>query len=730
MKSIILLHVCTGILSLLLFLTTPMEPILWVFYLGIIATIGAGTFLVFNKSKQQHEALTSQEILVENIKNITKRKEIFISKISHDLRTPLHGINGLIELLEKEQLSDSGQSYLQKLRIGSSALLEVISGVIELNRPEDSDIEVNNAPLELSKLSEELIQLYSTNCYLKNIQLSLFIEPAIYGKTYLLDKNKLNQILTNLLSNAIKFTDSGEVTLWIKETILYEGTSKITFMVTDNGIGIPEEDIPFLTQPYYQVSSMQKNRIKGTGLGLNICLSLLKSMHSKLIINSEEGIGSQFSFSLEADSATKLHTPNHKIKENKNIVLLSKKSVTTENILNYLEFWNIESRFIESHEIESIQTNIDLLIIQGFSEAELNILIPKLLTIELKLIYVLIDAKSTIIEQKFNNTHLYYHYGYFSPGSLHRLLIESDVLVKSNHNTLPKINYLKLLKELIKEQDTCMLVVDDNEINQLVLTEMLYEAGVNKVEVANNGLEAVNLSTDNDYDLIWMDLMMPIMDGFTATKKILEQKPKTTICGLSAATDPEIIGKSGRYGMTELLGKPLNKNDLHIYLLNYYEHLKHPSNPKNTLNLARIFKKEGPLKVLIHSIDNQTLYKLKQYFDQQQDVYTTYFYAPDSIIYHCQIEAFDLIFVDINDSQLAISAFMHEYTLKRQKMPIILVNAVQKIYIHKSNEIIRCLPINFNAQDVEQIFEYFKEDNAVQFQNKPTLSEKDRGHEL
>jgi|GEM_PF-1788726 len=730
MKSILSLHICISILSTLLFFNTTMLPLQWFYFLGLLITVGGSSSLFIFKHNQYKKALTLQEMQVENIKDITKKKQDFISKISHDLRTPIHGINGLIELLEKEPLGDLGKSYLLKLKFGSNALLDLVSDVIELNRPEVSDIQTHNEEVNLTQLSEEIIQLYSTNCFLKKIQLSLFIEPAIYGKNYSLDKNKLKKILTNLVSNAIKFTDAGEVTLWIKETVVHKETSKLTFMVTDTGVGITEEHIALLTQPYYQVHSSKEDRIEGTGLGLNICLNLLKSMRSELTIRSTKGVGSQFRFNVEANSKTNSHTLIHKIKENKKVVLLSQKSVTTENILNYLEYWQFNYQYIECHQIKELKTHIDLLVIQGFSEAELTTLIPKVSALDLKSIHILLDSDTKIIEQQFHNKRLHFDYGYFSPIVLHKFLEEADVMHKHLSTNPPEIDYIKLLKGLTKGHITSMLVVDDNEINQLVLTEMLQEAGINKIEVANNGLEAVELSLKSNYDIIWMDLMMPIMDGYSATKEILKQKPYTSIYGLSAATEPEVIVKGKQCGMQAVIGKPLKKADLYTHLINYYDSLNNPSKTANTLDLKSLFNKEEPLKVLIHTVDSRTTFKLKQYFEEQDNVLTTYISDPDSIIYVCQIQAYDLLLVDLNDNKSRTAKFIHEYVTKRQTTPLILVNTEQQNYLHQSNTLIRFLPLNFNALDIQKVLLHFKEESKTVFINKPTSSQKEYYNEL
>lgn len=700
----------------------------WGYLGGLLCIIALCIYFSLTRHKQYLTDLATHALQVENINQISKRKQFFISKISHDLRTPLHGINGLIELLGKEKLSESGQVYLDKLKIGSKALLEVISGVIELNRPDDSDITVEKEPLDLSQLSEELVQLYSTNCYLKNIQLSLFIEPSIYNKIYFLDRNKINQILTNLLSNAIKFTDSGEVTLWLKESPLDDTACKITFMITDTGTGIPEENLPFLTQPYYQVSEIQENRIKGAGLGLNICLTLLKSMRSSLSITSKVGVGSQFSFSLTADTTSKLHIPTVEMKDHKKIVLLSPKSVTTENIINFLAFWSIDCEYLESDAIDDLTLPVDLLIIQGFTENQLTKLIPRVRSMDISSIHILLDIDTKAIEQQFSDIHLHYHYGYFSASVLHNILNDADVVVQHLSNSHPQIDYLTLLKECTAEHDCAMLVVDDNEINQLVLSEMLHEVGITKIDVANNGQEAVDFALQNDYDVIWMDLMMPIMDGLEATQKILEQQPNTVIYGLSATTEIEHLEKCQQVGMQTLFAKPLNKADLHTLLLAYFEDKIYPSDHVQNMDLAQFFNQQKTIKILIHSIDNKTIYKLNRYFSQQKNVFISYFYAPQSIIYHCQVEAFDLLLVDINDSQLPISAFMHEYSVKRQKTPIILVNAGQKIYLDKSNEKVHCLPLNFTALDIQKILERFKEESTMVYQHKPTLPIRDHRH--
>jgi CheY-like chemotaxis protein len=227
-----------------------------------------------------------------------------------------------------------------------------------------------------------------------------------------------------------------------------------------------------------------------------------------------------------------------------------------------------------------------------------------------------------------------------------------------------------------------------------------------------------------------MDLMMPIMDGYSATKEILKQKPYTSIYGLSAATEPEVIVKGKQCGMQAVIGKPLKKADLYTHLINYYDSLNNPSKTANTLDLKSLFNKEEPLKVLIHAVDSRTTFKLKQYFEEQDNVLTTYISDPDSIIYVCQIQAYDLLLVDVNDNKSSTSKFIHEYVTKRQTTPLILVNTEQQNYLHQSNTLIRFLPLNFNALDIQKVLLHFKEESKTVFINKPTSSQKEYYNEL
>ena len=146
--------------------------------------------------------------------------------------------------------------------------------------------------------------------------------------------------------------------------------------------------------------------------------------------------------------------------------------------------------------------------------------------------------------------------------------------------------------------------------------------------------------------------------------------------------------------------------------------------------LVKRDSKEEPLKVLIHTVDSRTTFKLKQYFEEQDNVLTTYISDPDSIIYVCQIQAYDLLLVDLNDNKSRTAKFIHEYVTKRQTTPLILVNTEQQNYLHQSNTLIRFLPLNFNALDIQKVLLHFKEESKTVFINKPTSSQKEYYNEL
>ncbi len=396
---------------------------------------------VTDRKKTEHDLILAKEEAVR----ATRAKSYFLATMSHEIRTPMNGVLGTTQLLSKTQLNADQQKYVHALLTSGQQLLCTINDILDYSKLEANKLTLIEEPFNPSVCVKEVIEMMKSHAKEKKVRLYSVVDSGV-SRLVLGDPIRLKQILNNLVNNAIKFTKKGEISLTVNMVLKDSPYVNLLFKVRDTGIGIPPDQIQSLFEEFSQIDSSLIRQTGGTGLGLPICQKLLRLMDSELLVESQEGVGSEFYFTLPF-----------------------------------------------------------------FQTPEVNVV--------------------------------------------------TDISDTSSHA-------LKTIEQTSKNE---ILLAEDNQINQMVAKDMLQTLGYS-VDTVSNGQEALTQLKKKNYGLILMDIHMPVMDGITATKHIIQNYPeenRPVIIALTADALPEEKKRYLQEGVDHYLSKPLDLNALKALLQNY-----------------------------------------------------------------------------------------------------------------------------------------------------------------
>ncbi len=525
--------------------------------------------IIIRNTTEKRKALDEIEKARREAELANRAKSEFLANMSHEIRTPLNSITGFIELLMRTKIDGAQKEYLEIIKKSASSLLELINDILDFSKIESRKLEISLVEFDPYTEFESIIRLFNVKAQEKGIKFISFIDPLLPSGIKS-DPLRLKQVMSNFLSNAIKFTpEKGTVIAEIKLFRVKDDICMINFSVSDTGIGIPERKQKQIFEAFTQADNSVTRRYGGTGLGLSICSNLVKLMGSEIVVESRMGIGSKFYFIIEAEvSREKTMKDSFPSCAGLNACIVSYlvDDIALLNLEYYLQSFGFNLTFVPGFD-RCNSDKCDLLFVINSEEALRSAADYAALINSVPAI-LLSDSSSGEPPHEIMGLFRHFLTQPLSPGMLAGSAITVTGRGGSAAEQRPECNDRGELKFSGK-----VLMGEDNKINQKLMTLLLRDYGVD-LHIAGNGLDVFEMYRKEMYDLVLMDINMPVADGIETAKMIIDYEnqqglPHVPIIALTAKVLKSDMETMSECGMDGFLSKPVEMESLEDILARY-----------------------------------------------------------------------------------------------------------------------------------------------------------------